>query len=657
MGMIRFNPETRLKPGGALFGHKLKIGFIGSTKQFINNAQTLSYQQSEYVEGRFALATLDEAVPIGKSMQREGIEVIISRRATAQLLRESLAIPVLSVPFTAFDLLLNVKEAASLGRKVLLTTFPSRLENLEILEGIFDIELVTGVFQDSKSLENVIIWGKSQGCKVVIGAGNSMKFAQKQGMVGVEIHTSEEAIASTIEDAKSIARSRRDEQEKSLRYRAIIDSMSEGIIAVNKKGAITTVNRATKDLLNIIDGEAIGKHIAQYIPNTSILEVVGTQNQRLNQVEKINQDHFVISHIPITDGQEIVGGILTFKDISNVMKAENEVRRSFAKRLIAKYNLDDFIHRSWTIKELINKVRKFAATDLTVLITGETGTGKEILAQSIHNLGPHRKGPFVSINCAALPEQLLESELFGYEEGAFTGSRRGGKLGLFELAHNGTIFLDEIGATPLSVQAKLLRVLEEREVMRVGGDRLIPITVRVIASANQNLSHEVQAGRFREDLFFRLNVLAFHIPPLRDRIEDLPLLVNELVIKSSWRYRFPPIEIPSRYINMLKQLLWPGNVRQLVNFIEKMVILSEGEFNPQVFEKLYAELLDYSLIHEEAMGQARLSLLQMIRQKTRKDETEMIRRVLEEAQFSKTEAARKLGVSRTTLWRKLKTMG
>lgn len=191
--------------------------------------------------------------------------------------------------------------------------------------------------------------------------------------------------------------------------------------------------------------------------------------------------------------------------------------------------------------------------------------------------------------------------------------------------------------------------------MRVGGDRLIPVTVRVIAAANQELCREVQAGRFREDLFFRINVLTIRIPPLRDRIEDLPLLVNKLILKSSLRYGCSPIEIPWRYVNNLQQLQWPGNVRQLFNFVDKMVILCEGEFNPQVFETLYAELLDYSLIKENITPTTQ-SLPQILREKNRKDEDEMIRRALGETQYKKTDAARKLGVSRTTLWRRLKTV-
>jgi transcriptional regulator with PAS, ATPase and Fis domain len=295
--------------------------------------------------------------------------------------------------------------------------------------------------------------------------------------------------------------------------------------------------------------------------------------------------------------------------------------------------------------------------DSTVLITGETGTGKEILAHSIHTLGPRRKGPFISINCAAIPDQLLESELFGYEEGAFTGSRRGGKPGLFELAHNGAIFLDEIGATPMSLQSRLLRVLQEHEVMRIGGDRLIPVNVRVIAATNQNLCLEVQKGRFREDLYFRLDVLTIHVPPLRERMDDLPVLVQALIHRCARNSRMQSLALPKCYLDKLMELRWPGNVRQLQNFVEKLVILCEDGFKADVFEQLYTDLLGYSLVRDREANLERTSVNDFLRHKARDDEARSIRKALEESGFCKTTAAKKLGVSRTTLWRKMREMG
>ena len=287
---------------------------------------------------------------------------------------------------------------------------------------------------------------------------------------------------------------------------------------------------------------------------------------------------------------------------------------------------------------------------------GDTGTGKELLAHSIHNLGPRKRSPFVSINCSALPDQLLESELFGYEEGAFTGSRRGGKPGLFEIAHHGTIFLDEIGTTPGSVQARLLRVLQEKEVMRIGGDRMIPVDVRVIAATNKHLIEEVHEGRFREDLFFRINVLNIDIPPLKDRVEDIPLLLKDLVKRASKKYGLIALSIPDSFVKKLMNYSWPGNVRQLEAFIEKLILLSDSKFDPEVFNQLLKELYQYSSSPED-QGEGQLtSLKETIQCKNQEVEARMIRKALAETNFSKSKAAERLGISRASLWRKLKSI-
>jgi len=633
-----------------------KIGFINSSQQFLDCARSVASKRN--VEVATSLAGLDAAIPPGKKMEKEGVEVIISRRATAALLRKNLQMPVLSVRVSSYDILRNILDASLMGRKILLTSFEEeKFEETDLLQKIFNVTLIPGIFHDFSNLETVIVWGKRQGCEVVIGGGGSMALARKHGLKGVELRTNEDAITSALEDAISVARANREEQEKALRYQTILDATSEGIVAVDKSGVITAVNRAMLQFIELPREQTVGKDFISCFPGACIREVWDSGRPLLNKLEIFGNEQFVTNYIPLRFGSEVVGVVITFKDISNVVRAENEVRRFLVKRLVAKHTIDDFIHQHPTMKAIVEKVRKFSEVDSTVLITGETGTGKEILAQSIHTFGTRRNGPFVSINCAAIPDQLLESELFGYEEGAFTGSRRGGKPGLFELAHNGTILLDEIGTTSLSVQSRLLRVLEEHEVMRIGGDRLIPVNVRVIAATNRNLCLEVQKARFREDLYFRLDVLTVHIPPLRDWIDDLPLLVQELIRRCGRNSKAKSLTIPRPYLEKLMELRWPGNVRQLQNFVEKLAILCEDGFKANVFEELYTDLLGYSLIRDQGAALERSSLNDYLRHKVRDDEIRSIRRALEESRFCKTIAAKKLGMSRTTLWRKLREMG
>lgn len=627
------------------------VGFIAASDQFFVSASTVT--RGTDLQTSFSNVALDASIPAGLDMEQNGVEVIISRRGTANILRENLSVPVLAVRISVFDILENVKDACRLGCKILLTSFREELSRVEIFQDFFGINMVAGEFFDSRSLRAAICKGRDEGCDVVIGGGLSMAIARELGMNGVELKTTEDVMKAALEDALSVAKSKRLEQEKTTKLRTIMNATSEGIVSVDQNGSVTTINQAALDLLKI-NGEFVqGRPIQTCIPGDSVATVLLHGQPLWDNLEKIRGEMFVMNHVPLKVGSNLVGAVTTFKDASNVIQVENKVRRSLVKRLNAKYTFDDLIHRSPKMKDTLSKAMKYARTDSSLLITGETGTGKELMAQGIHNACSRKKGPFVSINCAAVPDQLLESELFGHEEGAFTGSRKGGRPGLFELAHHGSIFLDEIGSTPLNLQSRLLRVLQEKEVMRVGGDRLIPIDVRVISATNQALSQKVTTGHFREDLFFRLDVLTITIPPLRERTEDVPVLVRDMVAKASGKHQLQAIVIPEDGLERLTTLQWPGNVRQLYNFIEKLVILCNGRFAQPVFEELYAELIEYSKLREEQTSpdDVRQAGLQ---ESLVSHEAEAILRALKECRYSKRKAAEKLGVSRTTLWRKMK---
>jgi transcriptional regulator with PAS, ATPase and Fis domain len=261
------------------------------------------------------------------------------------------------------------------------------------------------------------------------------------------------------------------------------------------------------------------------------------------------------------------------------------------KGLVSKYKFSDFIGNSKIIKGIIKQAKIYAETDSTVLISGETGTGKEIIAHSIHSNSSRANQPFIAVNCAALPESLLESEMFGYEEGAFTGARRGGKAGIFELAHNGTIFLDEISEMPMHLQVRLLRVIQEREFMRIGGDNIIPVDVRIIAATNRNLKNRIQNNKFRNDLFYRLNLLNLEIPPLRHRLEDILPLTKYFVNKIQKHYNCSVTSFDKTQLNMMRNYLWPGNVRELENFIHKYIILSNKFNDSKLFTNIWKEYI------------------------------------------------------------------
>ena len=637
---------------------EFRIGTFAFNKTTAAHIQQFARSHINDFSLSFSDKGLEEAIPVALEMQANGIEVIMSSRGTAALLRENLKIPILSFSVTSLDILKAIKEASSYGNRIFFPSFRQKLQRLNIVENILNIKLVQGIYHDSKSLESIILRAMEEACHVCIGGGVTKKICERYDFNAVEITISEEEIYSTFENAKSVAQGNRDNKEMVQRYHQILESISEGIVAVDRHGKITSINRAARDAAHVPDVDVLGDLVTKYLPTSSILKVMQNKIPMYNRIEKIDNIQHLVNHIPILMDSEVIGAVTTFKDVAHAIKAENLLRRSLAKNLVAKYHIHDLVHDSPIMEKLIEKVKHFARTNSTILIMGETGTGKEIVAQSVHNLSLRNKMPFVSINCGSLPDQLIDSELFGYQSGAFTGAIKEGKPGLFEIAHTGTIFLDEISATPSNVQTSLLRVLEQREVRRLGANYLIPVDVRIISASNKDLTDEIRNGRFREDLFFRLNVLSITIPPLRERRADIPTLVNHFIRKVSNNYELPYLYIPSKTISILTQYRWPGNVRQLGNFLEQLVLLCKGEFKSDVFEYLHSELVG---TQTRDQGDNPDMEINQLRRESKLGiqayESKILRQALINCGFSKKEAAKELGVSRTTLWRKLKKSG
>lgn len=638
---------------------KVNIGIFASSPSLMGRIRALSADRN--VRIRFDAHGLDEAVAIAIEMEREGIEVAVGRRGTAHLLRENLRIPVLSFPHRSLDILISLKAAARAGRRILFPVFRQEMTGIAILEDLLGIELIQKIYRDASSLERAITRAKRKGCDAVVGGGVTQRIAEAIGLKFVEIRTSDEDIGATLDNAVSVALAGREQKAMARRYRSIIDAASDGIIAVDPGGRITAANAAARKTLKVGADEALGLPVQRFLPESPIPQVLANRTPIQDRLGQIREERFIFNHLPILLDGEAIGAVSTFRDIGNVMRAENVVRRSLSAGLVAKYKLRELVHVSPAMREVVELGRQYARTDSTILVIGETGTGKEIFAQGIHDLSRRTRFPFVSINCAALPEQLLESELFGHEEGAFTGSKRGGKPGRFELAHQGTIFLDEIDSTPEAMQIRLLRVLQEREVMRVGGDRIIPVDVRVIAAASRDLSAALQEGQFRADLFFRLNVLRIRIPPLRQRQEDIPVLLDHFIRTFSDRQQIEPVRLPGAYLDRLQQYAWPGNVRQLKNFAERLVLNCSLRCTPDMLEVLYHELVQFSAIPGDAAAAppppAPAAFKTHVRETALQSEKTIIQEALKESRYRLSRTAERLGISRTTLWRKMKALG
>lgn len=351
-----------------------------------------------------------------------------------------------------------------------------------------------------------------------------------------------------------------DKESMTDKLNTLIKLMNEGIIITDSVGRIYLTNEKAQKLLAERSKVLQGFHIQEVLPE---LDVDSTKEKLV----KTPSANLITSAVEIRSGEEMAGHIITITDFEEAEEKQHGMRSKLSEAShLARYHFEDILGDSESIKKTVSDARQVAASEAAVMIIGESGTGKEMFAQSIHNASGRRKYNFVAVNCAAIPDNLLESEMFGYEEGSFTGAKKGGKMGFFELAHKGTIFLDEIGEMPLQLQSKLLRVLEERKVMRVGGNRNIDVDVRIISATNKNLFEMVDRGEFREDLYYRLNVLPLSIPPLRDRKQDVLPIFYSLAHRMNSNMQLSP-----ESASALTHYSWRGNVRELRNVAEFLV--------------------------------------------------------------------------------------
>lgn len=449
------------------------------------------------------------------------------------------------------------------------------------------------------------------------------------------------------------------ESMKSL-LQAIIDSSEDAISVVDTNGMGILINPAYTRLTGLKPEDIIGKPADTDISEgeSMHMKVLRTKKPVRGVQLKVgpHRKEVLVNVAPIMMEGELKGSVGIIHDVSEIKRLNRDLERArrIIRNLEAKYTFDDIIGSSETMRYSIEQAKQAAETRATVLLRGESGTGKELFAHAIHNASDRKYNQFVRVNCAALSESLLESELFGYEEGAFTGARRGGKKGLFEEANGGTIFLDEIGELKPSTQAKLLRVLQEKEVLRVGGTKSIPIDVRVIAATNVYLEKAIQEKRFREDLYYRLNVLPIHIPPLRMRKEDLVDLARHLIKKFNQEYGRNVEEIDLEAIQTLHQYSWPGNVRELENVLGRAMI--NMEFNERVMRKKHLPPLDLSRAKEGQDLEGRLESgtdIQPLKDVIQQFEKNYLKKVYEKTNKNKTETAKALGISVRSLYYKL----
>ena len=506
----------------------------------------------------------------------EGAAVIVSRGSVWSTIKKAFPlIPTLQTPITCCDAIEFLTKAKQYDTNIGVVSFPSHIAKMVTVAPHLGVSLTVHQVNNPDDIEKGCYEMRDKGMKVLVGGGHAVQWAQKLGLHGVLHTVSADGVIQVLNEADRILNAIISERSKDARVRTMLNALKDGAISLNEQGKILEYNLPAQKMF--ANGESTMKSIRTFLQDTGIIEAVQQQLTWSGESKKYEKKQYLCNIIPAYSNDIYCGASVIIQDASHIQSLEHKMRRELhAKGHVARYTLKDVVGHSAEMRSLVEHAELYANSPSSIFIYGESGTGKEIFAQGIHMASPFRNGPFVGINCTALPESLLESELFGYAEGAFTGAKKGGKVGLFEMAHNGTLFLDEIGEIPTSVQAKLLRVLEEKIVMRIGQERYIPINVRIISILNEHPLRAVDQGLLRRDLFYRLAVVGIAVPPLRKRQNDIPLLVRHIINRSELAMKTAGVTLDDEVMGIFRRYPWPGNIRELAHVIEGSLALLDG---------------------------------------------------------------------------------
>lgn len=579
-------------------------------------------------------------------------DAIIARGYTAVRTKAQYPkIPTIDVVISGYDIINAVLECKKRyhPQKTAVCGFYGKLYEAENICKNLGMDISVFTPDTPEEICQIALNAKKWGYDALVGGYTAILRAKQAGMPAVLIRSGEDAVLQSINDAIRTIDSIYQEKLRAEMYKTVIYASQDAILYVNTSGVIQVRNQMAKRIIGNFSLQ--NQRFYGVLPELSkdLEKVMQTGKELDGQIYTMPATKNVVSArmTPVIVSERIQGVVVTLSDITKIQELEGHIRRKLSEKgHRAKYTFGDILHSSQTVSRTIEVAKKYASFDSNIILVGETGTGKELFAQSIHNASSRKNGPFVAINCAALPENLLESELFGYVEGAFTGTAKGGKMGLFEQAHGGTLFLDEIGEISLPIQTKLLRVLQEREVRRIGDNKVISVNVRVISATNKSLTKMAQEGAFRRDLLYRLDVLRIFLPPLRKREQDAQLLFQHYLEQICAKQGFGDACLQPDCLPLLLEYPFSGNVRELRNIVERAAVLGSGIVTKEVLAAaLYPEDLE--------PGQETLSL----QEPAPPAEPELLRQALEAAEWNQSRAAQALGINRSTLWRKMHKYG
>jgi len=483
---------------------------------------------------------------------------------------------------------------------------------------------------------------------LVVGGPTAVTMAGSFDIDAVQLVYREQALQDAVEKTREILFLMNKEIRQRQRLDAVIDIIPEGLIETDAQGTIGMCNRRALEMLGLSRDRVLGSNVCRLLGDPSWEKVYKHNAVQADTLFSYKRNSFFSTRQPIQESGNVIGSIGTLQDAAKIQGMESKFRLQKSRGLVARYTFDDIVCESAVMREIVERTKIYTQCDTTILIEGETGTGKEVFAQSIHNASGRKHGPFVAINCAALPDTLLESELMGYDDGAFTGARKGGKTGLFEQAHKGTIFLDEINQLSPPLQSKLLRTLQEKTVRHVGGDSVIPVDVRIITATNENLKDKIAAHTFRNDLYYRINVLNIVLPPLRERRPDILTLLLHFASKFAGDGADARRHADAMYA-LVREYDWPGNIRELQNFVERYLVLHNrvDGLDPHFFREFQDATRPARTAPETNLIEVPLDTLDNMQR-------ELIKAVVARCDGNKSKAALLMNISRNTLHQRMK---
>lgn len=594
-------------------------------------------------------------------------DVVVASGSNGSYLKSRVDVPVVLVQPSGFDVMQALARARREADHVALVSYGETPAEVRRFASAFGIDVTFASYRTVQDAEACVLDLRDRGVGAVVGPGHVNDLAARLGLVPFFVY-SRSSVRAAFDNALELVQATQRETQRRQRLDSVLQHLRDGVVALDARGRVEAINQRLAAVLGIDPATAAGQPLATLAPDIAFAlpeadgESIETDGESLETVRGVS---YVVHRGPLIDNGVTTGAVLTFQESRAVERLDRTLRsRQRTQQFVARYRLDDLSGAAPGIERIRALARRYAKSDATVLIRGESGTGKEMVAQGIHRESARRDFPFVALNCGAFPEALLESELFGYEEGAFTGARRGGKVGLIEAAHRGTLFLDEIGEMPLPLQSRLLRVLQEREVVRLGATEPTRVDVRVVAATHRALTGQIETGEFRADLFYRLNILNLAIPPLRERGADVALLAAELLLQAARReprvaLRIRTPDDAARALALvgvpLARHTWPGNVRELQNVIERMVVeLADSDddvLTPQVLREIAPEVFETREAPAGERGGAGHALT--LRERSLHGEADEIRAVLDACNGDRDRACELLGISKTTLWRRL----